>query len=195
MPWSRPASRDCVDRIAAPAIAVRRGSLRPGRSGRRGFTLLEILLAVALIGLLAAALVAGATHLVDTKPSSPTDIFWQAVQAARHAALEQDRDVTLTVEDKEKRFVVSAEGDTQYFPLPEKRDITVDFLPMTAGRSSILIGGALLETQTLPSVTFFADGTCTPFRAQLRTPGAPATVLMIDPWTCAPVLTPPDGNR
>lgn len=189
MPWSRRRDlRDRIDRIARPAIAAR------GRAWR-GFTLLEILLAVALIGLLAAALVAGATHLVDTKPSSPSDVFWQAVQAARRAALEQNQDVALSVDDKEHRFVVTAQEGTQYFPLPDKQNLTVDFLPMAAGRSSVLIGGALLETQTLPAVTFYADGTCTPFRTQIRTPGADATVLAIDPWTCAPVLTPPENAR
>lgn len=189
MPWSRRRDlRDRIDRIACPAITR-------VRHARGGFTLLEILLAVALIGLLAAALVAGATHLVDTKPSSPTDVFWQAVQAARRSALEQDQDVALSVDDKEHRFVVTTKDGTQYFPLPGKRDLTVDFLPMATGRSSVLIGGALLETQTLPAVTFYADGTCTPFRTQIRTPGADATVLAIDPWTCAPVLTPPEDSR
>ena len=188
--WSRRARwSDRDDRIAAPAVAACRGDWP-----RAAFTILEILLAVALIGLLAAALVSAATGLVGDKPSGPTDIFWQAVQAARRSALEQNVDVTLSVDTKEKRFAVAGAGISQYFPLPEKRDLTVDFLPATSSRSSVLIGGALLETQTLPAVTFYADGTCTPFRLQIRSPGGNATVLSIDPWTCAPVLTPPDAG-
>jgi hypothetical protein len=44
----------------------------------------------------------------------------------------------------------------------------------------------------MPSVTFYDDGTCTPFRVQLRT-NAGAHMLTIDPWTCAPVLTKSDA--
>jgi general secretion pathway protein H len=42
----------------------------------------------------------------------------------------------------------------------------------------------------LPYVTFYADGTCSPFRAQLRT-GGPARFVTLDPWTCAPLLEAP----
>lgn len=184
-----PASCERGARFAGPATGRSDRMRRPA-----AFTLLEILLAVALIGLLAAALVSGAVGLVGEKSAAPTDIFWQAVGAARRTALERDRDVTLSVDAKEKRFTLTADGATQYFALPPKRDIEVGFLPLTAGRSSVLIGGDLLETQTLPAVTFYADGTCTPFRAQFRTPGAAATVLAIDPWTCAPILTPPGAG-
>ena len=67
------------------------------------------------------------------------------------------------------------------------RELTVDFLSAQPGQSSVLIGGELVDTKTVPAVTFYPDGTCSPFRAQFRAGGA-AKVLSIDPWTCAQVL-------
>jgi hypothetical protein len=54
-----------------------------------------------------------------------------------------------------------------------------------------LVGGVALESNPTTHVTFYSDGTCSPFRAQFTRPGA-ASIQSIDPWTCAPVLTPPD---
>jgi hypothetical protein len=51
----------------------------------------------------------------------------------------------------------------------------------------------LLETQPVGHVTFYSDGTCTAFRLQIMRNGA-AHILSIDPWTCAPVLTPSEQN-
>ena len=69
----------------------------------------------------------------------------------------------------------------------------MDFLSTQKARSLILVGGQAVETQTIPSVTFYGDGTCSPFRAQIRT-GLTPRVLEIDPWTCAEVL-PLETNR
>jgi general secretion pathway protein H len=170
---------------------------RPSRSGGRGFTLLEILLAVALIGLLSAALVSGAVRIVDSQPQRPEDVFWAASQAARRAALQTEREVTLTYDGKEKRFVVGEGGGApQLFVIPgATRDLTVDLLPgqERSGGSSILIGGQLLENRSVASVTYYPDGTCSPFRVQFRANG-PARVIAIDPWTCAPMLAHHEAN-
>ena len=58
----------------------------------------------------------------------------------------------------------------------------------------MLLGGQLVETKTLPYVTFYGDGTCSPFRLQIRTTGE-ARVIAIDPWTCSLVLTSDDRGR
>lgn len=153
------------------------------------FTLLEILLALALIGLLSAGLVTGATHLLNSQPQSPEEVFWEASRTARRRALNAQQDVALSFDAKEKQFVmVSASGLQKTFPVPKApRELTVDFLHARSGGGSVLIGGQLVDTQTLPSVTYHSDGTCTPFRVQFRTTG-PARIIAIDPWTCAPVL-------
>lgn len=168
-------------------VSLRQRELRRA-SSRHAFTLLEILLALALLGLLSAAMVSTATHLVDTRPRAPEEVFWEASRAARRAALKSQQEVTLSFDSKEKQFVVNGGGAQSTFAVPEaSRDLTIDLLHAQASGGSVLIGGQLVDTRTLPSVSYYADGTCTPFRVQFRTNG-PARIVAIDPWTCAPVL-------
>jgi general secretion pathway protein H len=154
----------------------------------RAFTLIEILLAVALLGLLSAVMVSVAVRFVDGAPKTPDEIFWEAARTARRSALTSEREVRLSYDDKEKQFVLEGGAGGKTFPVPENRDLTIDFLHAQSTGGSVLIGGQLVDTKTLPSVSFFPDGTCSPFRVQFRTTG-PARILAIDPWTCAPVLT------
>jgi prepilin-type N-terminal cleavage/methylation domain-containing protein len=157
---------------------------------RHGFTLLEILLTLALIGLLAGVLVTGSANLLSDKPATPEEVFWKAVRQSRAAALTAEHEVRLSFDGKQQAFLLDDDRSPQALPVPPVRELTVDFLPpAAAGRSLVLIGGDLLDAQTVPFVTFYPDGTCSPFRVQFRAGGA-AHVLNIDPWTCAPVLPP-----
>lgn len=159
------------------------------RPRTNAFTLLEILLALALLGLLSAALISGAAHLVSSRPQSPQEVFWEAARTARRAALNAQHEVTLRFDEKEKSFVLNHADAEQSFPVPAaSRELSIDFLRAQVGGSSVLIGGQLVDTATVTSVSFYGDGTCTPFRIQFRGTSA-ATILAIDPWTCAPVLT------
>jgi prepilin-type N-terminal cleavage/methylation domain-containing protein len=194
-----------------------RSSFVPGFSSlrvTRGFTLLEILLSLAIIALIGTVLIGGTAQLLSERPASPDEIFDKAVQEARKTALKSEKPVRLVFKkDQEaKRFAIvdSAAppapldpfiiavpdpnaGVLQEFPIPAAGDLDVSFLTSQKGGNSILIGGIAVETQTLPYVTFYSDGTCTPFRAQFLKNGATHT-RPIDPWTCAPMLTPPDPN-
>ena len=156
---------------------------------RRGFTLLEVLLTVALIGLLSGALVTAAVYLTDDKPITPEDVFWKSVTESRRQALLTGRDVRLRFVKKDKAHALVATGaeGEQRFPFEKVDELTVDFLSVQKSGSAILIRGQLVETQTIPYVTFYGDGTCTPFRVQFRTGGA-ARSIAVDPWTCAPIL-------
>jgi general secretion pathway protein H len=149
--------------------------------------LIEILLAVALLGILSAALVSIAPRLASSKSQTPQEIFWEAIRTARRTALKSETEVRLSFDSKEKAFLVEGGAGVQKFAVPETRDLTIDLLQAQSSGGSVLIGGQLVDTQTLPAVSFYPDGTCTPFRVQFRTTG-PAHILAIDPWTCSLVL-------
>jgi general secretion pathway protein H len=171
--------------------------------------LLEILLGLAIIALLGGTLIGGAAHLLGEKPVTTRDVFWQAVREARKAALKAEHEIRLKYDREKKRFVlldglaptrVAEDGFTREevplktFPLPETSgDPEVTFLSAQKGGPTILIGGVLVESQPVPFVTFYSDGTCTAFRVQFAVAGA-ASTLAIDPWTCAPVLAPDDPD-
>jgi prepilin-type N-terminal cleavage/methylation domain-containing protein len=162
-------------------------SISPG--GRRGFTLLEVLVTLALIALLTGVLVVGTNHLLGDRPKSAEELFWGAVREARKDALFNNREVRLSFDTKAHVLVASAADVETVHPFVPKETGTLDFLAAKSPGSSsaILVGGQLVETQTLPFVTFYGDGTCSPFRVQLKIRGG-ARILEIDPWTCAPML-------
>lgn len=159
--------------------------------------MLEVLLALALIALLGTVLIGGGASLLADRPLSADDVFWKTVQECRKRALKDGKDVRLTFEAKEKKFVIADAAGLnpakQDFSVTNATDLEVTFLTTQKGASMILIGGIAVETQTLPAVMFYADGTCTAFRLQIQQ-GAGTRTLSIDPWTCAQVLTPTDPN-
>ena len=168
------------------------------RAVRRGFTILELLLALAIIALLGTVLIGGSAQLLSDQPVSADDVFWKAVQEARKTALKSGNEIRLTFiddKDKGKAFIVSDGTTPKVFPLAAATasDLTVSFLTTQKGASAVLVAGQMVETQTVSAVVFYGDGTCTAFRAQFQRGGA-THLLSIDPWTCAPVLTPPDPN-
>jgi prepilin-type N-terminal cleavage/methylation domain-containing protein len=191
--------------FAASAKAGRESGVRNARPPRRAFTLLEILLVLALLALLLGATVNVSAHLIGDKSLTADDVFWKALNAARKQALMSQQDVRLSFDVKTKSFVIdanagpqtgadaSAQASTgpgpgaQTFPVPSSDKLTVDFLSADKSNSSVLIGGEMLETGSMPFVTFYSDGTCSPFRVQFHLTGT-ARIIAIDPWTCAEVL-------
>jgi general secretion pathway protein H len=159
---------------------------------------LELLLALAIIALLGGVLIGGSARLLSDQPVSADEVFWKAVQQARKSALKSGVEVRLTFvddRDKGKFFAVNDGTATKEFALvpATSTDLAVTFLVAQKGGNAVLVAGTLVETQTIPFVTFYADGTCTAFRAQFQR-GSGVHTVAIDPWTCAQVLTPPDPN-
>jgi prepilin-type N-terminal cleavage/methylation domain-containing protein len=168
--------------------------MHPSETGdRAGFTLIEILLVVALIGLVGWIFIGGSAALMTNK-ESPDDQFWKATAAARKEALEEGRSVVMTFDTKAKGFAINDGNQRKVLPVVGADDLVIDFHPVQSdSSSSVLIGGTLVETEPLAAVTFYNDGTCTPFRVQIRANGA-AHILSVDPWTCAQVLNQSDAN-
>lgn len=173
-------------------------SLRPStfvvRSESRGFTLLETLLVLALIGLIGALLAAGVTRVFRNDHPTPEDVFWQACRSAQKLAALSEHEVSLGFDAKEKKLVWGNGQETGASSFDAVGgEVGVQFLQALKGGSLILIAGQVVETQEVPRVMFYPDGTCTAFRVQFRV-GANAWQLAIDPWTCAPVLEKKETN-
>ncbi|HRP06113.1 MAG TPA: prepilin-type N-terminal cleavage/methylation domain-containing protein [Opitutaceae bacterium] len=174
-----------------------RRSTRTRSRGRSdaAFTLMEILVGLALLGLLAGLFVANVGTLVGNRKVDVEEIFWKAVVEARKYALLQGTDVRLLFDAKEKAFKASTSAGSRTFPVPVEGELEIDFLGVSkGGRTTVLIGGTLVETQPLAYVTFYSDGTCSDFRAQLRQNQGEPRYVRIDPWTCAPMLAQVGSN-
>ena len=148
-------------------------------------------MAIALIALLAGVLVTGTTHLLEEGSKTPTELLLKAIGDARRLAVESDGEVALSYSKDTRVFTLTSyKGGTGVvaatIPVVTEGEFGLDFLVARKG-NSVLIGGVLVETSTVPSVSFYADGTCTAFRAQITGLENPE-VIAIDPWTCAPIL-------
>jgi general secretion pathway protein H len=169
---------------ALPETAPRRradggfAAPKPGRPerGEGGFTLLEIIAVIALMGLIAAVLIGGSsTMLKGVSADDVQNTALSAIAAARHSAVLTGRTLELSYDDKarvldwsEGRAALAGDGGVRLLPAV-----------MT---SSILVGGQLLEAP-LTRVRFYPDGSCDPFRLEITRDKA-REVLTIDPWTC-----------
>lgn len=144
------------------------------------------MLAVAILAFVGFLFINSAADLFRAKELRVEDIFWQGVTSARQLALETNQVVTLRY-DQEKRVLVwmAGPGTSNTLPYPGKK---LDFLPATQ-QGMVLIGGQLTETTEITRVRFYPDGGCDSFRAQLTDAADRRTVLLLDPWTCAPMLT------
>lgn len=156
------------------------------RSQRRGFSLLEIVVVLGLIGLLTAVVAGGSVALLRERPATGEEQMRLVLTKVRRQAVTNMQELRLSFDGKKRLFLVqSVEGDKP-IPLEIKGEFQVEFVPPKAG-SSIMIAGEGMETTKLPFITFYRDGSCSPFRAQLRT-GGPSRIMTFDPWTCAEMI-------
>lgn len=139
---------------------------------------------MALLALVAGLFISSGTELFRARQRTAADIFWQAVQAARLQAVQDDTTVLLRFDEKERRVVWSSASGSHELEFPGKN---LEFLP-TERNDTILLGGQLAGTGGMPVVRFYADGGVDRFRAQLTDAAGQITRLDLDPWTCAPVL-------
>lgn len=153
-------------------------------AGRRAFTLLEVILAIALLGLVASLFITGGSEMFRARQRTMVDVFWEAVQAARLQAVQEDTTVVLRFDEKSKRILWGSTDESRGLDWPGRN---LEFLP-TESRDTILLGGQLVDTGGLAFVRFHADGTTDRFRVQLTDANGQITRLELDPWTAAPVL-------
>lgn len=159
-------------------------SLRVQR--RAAFTLIEVLVVVALVGIVATVFIANSTDMFRANDPRPDDAFWQAVTSARQLALDSNQIVILRYDQEKKQLKWAGEtvpGSTLAYPGKE-----LQFLA-TNVQGTILLGGVLTETDPLKFVRFYPDGACDGFRAQLTDKTDKRMLLAVDQWTCAPIVT------
>ncbi len=159
----------------------------PGRKFGRsvamaGFSLIEILLVLGLMGLLCGLFISAGSGLFGDATRRGTGAFWDVVRHARHQAIMTDSTVILQVSEDATQLVLQGTEGKQVVSLTAGMTIT---LLCPEERATILLGGELVETKSLALVRFYPDGTCDAFRAQMGRPGAPWLVVTVDPWTCA----------
>lgn len=156
------------------------------RRARRGFTLVEILLVLALLALAGAVfLPAAGAIFARGRVGDVEEAVAMVLQQVRREAVLHGRPLALRFDAEAQRFLwdnaAGASVGTVGTP------VKVEFLQPRAG-SAILIGGQLVETAPVPVLKFFPDGTCDPIRVQVRAGRGGARIMAIDPWTCAPGL-------
>lgn len=165
---------------------------RPG-GPRRGFTLLEVLLVIALIA------VAGTMFIVSVESlgkSSPADAFegafWKAMAQARERALTSRRTVELRWDEETRAFLVgSGEGAVSIrIESTEKAEsFGATFTEEVAANDFILVRGELVTRRAIPVVRYFPDGSCQPFHVELAFGESSRRRMIIDPWTGAEMLS------
>lgn len=154
---------------------------------QRGFTLLEILLVLLLIGLLGAVLIGGAVSMLNSnKDQDPEIAMLSMFQRLRGQAVESGQIIELVQLPDDKGFMWGADG-IETLPTREGGP-RVKIIKAEFGRAS-LIGGQL-EEYPLERMRFYPDGSCDPARVQIRLKEV-RRVLVIDPWTAAPL---PEGG-
>jgi prepilin-type N-terminal cleavage/methylation domain-containing protein len=176
------ASRHSAAAQTAAMTAPRAMSRRRGS----GFTLVEVLLALAVMALLGALLLPGVNSILRSlEVSTPDQLVWETLNQVREQALTGNRTIWLQPEGENSRLVWSDGQKTWTRALPA--GCQVQLLQAQTG-SKVLIGGQLIETREVAGVSFYPDGTCDAFRVQLRRGSLAPQILRVDPWTCAPII-------
>ena len=141
-----------------------------------GFTLLEFIAVLALIGLICGLLIGGSASFLRTMGKDEAEtIALNSIAGARHSAVLTGHVLELTYDDKARQFnwgegaaPLTGEGDARLLA-PVKGN-------------EMLIGGQAVEAP-LARVRFYPDGTCDPFRLQITRDNV-SHIVLIDPWTC-----------
>lgn len=150
--------------------------------GRAGFTLLEVLLVLALFAIFGALFVGGAANLLNTsRQTSPEDALLAMFQTVRREAVATGRAIQITAVENGAAYVW---GEGGQMVLPVRPEVSVRIIKPQLDQA-VLIGG-LIEENPLDRMWFYPDGTCDPVRVQIQR-GRIRRVESIDPWTCSPL--------
>lgn len=168
-----------------------------GVAGRAGFTLLEMLLAIALIAVTGTMFLVSIDTLGRTSPADEFEgSFWRAMAQARERALTSRREVAIAWDEENHCFVIASVAGTTSVPVAEvdsKESYSAVFSEEVAADDFVLVRGVLVTRREVPAVRVFPDGSCQAFAVEF-TLGETSHQIVVDPWTGAPLLPTEDAQ-
>ena len=167
---------------------------------RRGFTLLEVLLVLVLIGLMSGLFIISLESMARTTPGDALEAaFWSAMRHAREAAVKTREPQTISFDAKEQQFSVEGPDGAKTIHVDldspvENSKLDAVFTQVLPSNSFTLVRGRLVTERELPSMTVYPDGTCQPVTVEFRFPDGKSR-LTLDPWTCAEIVDSDEESR
>ncbi|MGF1448096.1 MAG: Tfp pilus assembly protein FimT/FimU [Opitutales bacterium] len=173
---------------------------RPRRT--TGFTLLEILIVIALIALTTTLAALSWTALADAFEDKPTfQVFREMVQEARHQAYQTREPVHLAWDDNAKLFrIYSPFAELEDLVLSEEAfisrgDTEVRFYPLASPEkgASLNVRGVTPEYQSEPvsEIIFHPSGVSTGARIEIDE-GPSRSVITLEPFSAGPIDYEPE---
>ncbi len=179
---------------AASARCVALGLGRRAGGDRRGFTLLEVMLVIALMAVAGTMFVVSMESLGKSSPADEFEgAFWKAMAMGRDRALTSRRTVELRWDEETKSFMVEGSGGKASVPVPAEanakdRECEAVFSEEVAANDFILVRGELVTRRPAAAVRIFPDGSCQAFAVEFKL-GDYKHRVIIDPWTGAEMLS------
>lgn len=166
-------------------------SMNPARQKRAGFTLLEVVVAMAIIGMVAGLVVVNFSSAFEGfKSRPPEDVFRTAVRQARYeAALRRQKTFLSFDAEKNTFFVIAADG-TPCGEYPLGRDTSqgrfeVIFTPYRPDQEMEGQENEDLSEYPIARLIFDPSGCAIPVKVQIKGPSESAE-MTIDPFSWGP---------
>lgn len=177
-------------------MSMKAGCLSRNRSA---FTLFELMLTMALIALLSSLFIWNIQSLLKQgELEGLQNELWSAVEKAKQSAVFSRVPHRVRFDPENQAFMVSADDQEVPFKvdtsgLGEGVEIEVIFKLMLPRDGYRLIRGELVTHKEIETITFYPDGTCTPFTVDLKIAEYESS-YQIDPWTSSQMTKPEEED-
>lgn len=132
----------------------------------RGFTLLEVLVVLVIIGLLAGVASLSLAGFSQSPAQQISHLFYQQLQQARQAAVFSNRDLGIQLNTEHYSFWQLHQG--QWQPLLKKRLSQTPWPESVAPKLQVEQQPVNLQRAQTPQILIYTDGQILPFQLQLN---------------------------